>query len=385
MPAIAVRGHGNEHRILALVRTLLDRPDLAMEVRDLDLDVPEPVAVSATWQRVANKAANFLNSLNITNLKVSITWAGLLIALLPSLERLKLNYRFDHGRFGEYNPERYKSQNASILGALFVNFTSNDLLRIPGLKSVTDITIRGHAGSLADWTLAALPKLQHLEMPGTDQFQTAPGSVVSHLSRVHLHCHTLAIQPNYYMAVTDFFDNFENLTRLKLTLTVSDSSLNFSEHYPFTTGNFAFLLQKLAPLQNKLEELDIQTNGNFERLIGPMPQELKHFSRLKTLRLPEKAIFPVYLDPWNDFPPHMEELELYNTTPRSGTWVLIVLENARKCLHFKRFILNFQLDFFPMIEAKYREHVSSCSSVGEPMYLRTHKGVDVMARIEPEL
>ncbi|KAF2646463.1 hypothetical protein P280DRAFT_11827 [Massarina eburnea CBS 473.64] len=376
MPTIEIRGPTNCARIIKLLRTLLYRRDLASNVQDLALDVPDPYQVAVKDMSLQEKAGDFMTGFKDLSPTLCLSWTGVMIALLPSLKRLNITYRSNASYItGDYS-DVYTPYRTSVLDALFLHCTTDDLARIPGLQSLTHLTIRGDIGDPLNWKFATLPKLRHLETPETSMRPMYSSSLIRILRQLSS---TLDICP---------FADFDNLTRLKLTIGSTAPGSPAIMQRPIThngsvdSATFATTITKLEPLARTLEELDIELDlkDGKKRLdsVGPMTSMTK-FSHLKRLRVPQEALVSENGHMfYGDFPPHIEKLEIVRTTGESSTWVSVLLENARDLDCFKKLTVGFRSGHFPAIEAWYRAR----SLGGEPVLFRQQNGVEVMCWVE---
>ncbi|KAF1958096.1 hypothetical protein CC80DRAFT_560354 [Byssothecium circinans] len=385
MPTIELRNPSSARQIFELVRTLLDRPDLASNVTSLDLAVPSVYRASyEEGLALEAKVDRFRYSIGVKG--VEFSWAGLLIALVPFLKHLKVSYSYPKVPLPYVNG--HIANKASILDALFANFTSDDLHHFPGLKSVTDVTIRGDAGDLRDWMLATLPKLRHLEIPGTKQLWMLNDKIETQLSSVHLRCSSHVLQSSGHHLNYNVFTGFKSLTRLQLTLSDIMIDAPVLTSYPVTSrptfapGSFANMMKKLEPLATTLQELDINLDlracSGWLKSIGPMTS-LDKYTQLKRLRLPQEALVSMQEHLYHDtIPASVEEIEIFRATRASTTWTAALLGQATYLKSFKKLSLDFLPDQFRNIQAWYW----STSVDRKPALRRSENGVDVKCRVE---
>jgi hypothetical protein len=188
--------HGKVSTVALLIRTLIERPDLANLVQELNLDVIKRRLVharcGARWNyalrqcrfdcrcgiiEVTRLAIRFLEAKPYKNelWKKAISkgkepaFYGLLVALVPSLEHLTIRciYKQKDLQYVRGAGNRYKPRAVSIYEerhfsgrALFGRNISNvNLGIIPGLANLKSVV----SGSLVPPPVFSLPKVQHVE------------------------------------------------------------------------------------------------------------------------------------------------------------------------------------------------------------------------------
>jgi hypothetical protein len=368
--------------IVKLTRTLLERPDLAKHVRKLRINVPSDYATPSIEgppiaSAVSKGSVELVDKLEIS-LHTKMYWkneldnfyprayCGVILALIPKLERLHLAPSIKHDSGRELLPMLFGLED-------FVH--DIELAQIPGLRNLSHLK----AVTEAPFELPRLQPLSNLksldlsiEPIYLENFWIdSPGTYLPSIRHLRLDCRIRKIGLAH-----KFFDDlqivvrmFENLEILHLygeppfydhAMDLYNAGWQSWYETQLCEKSYSALLANLASVAPQIHSLELPrgfwTLPNIMRpgSIGSMthvdPEDIhigevtdfRSFSTLKHLILPKTAIAHKNLwkttlaDPLFTLPPSLKCITIYGADDELWPWVNLIIENRH--LHFS--ILN---------------------------------------------
>jgi hypothetical protein len=304
-------------KIPVLIRSMVERPDLAGRVRTLVLPIENgPLWPTMGWHKLVRKATRRAISQEIVNVRwennldsrFMPACVGLLLCLLLKLEELDLS--------GSYNN---RVDSMYTIGLL--KYRGGEHQALPGLQGLRSLKIS--MKDLDDDWSAALPNLSSLEVDWTlEQHQPYPMSEPTEappaVSSLTINCAAHVFSPNTarYRGFTYFISQYTGITDFKLTYTnVPDPRDHICKTFPMPmdllrdcaecSPSAHALIERLKPLWPTLLSLDITTDdpANCDRTksIGAV-STLRHFSSLERLSIPFWFLSPLGRPSWHIVP-----------------------------------------------------------------------------------
>ncbi|KAF2867467.1 hypothetical protein BDV95DRAFT_598131 [Massariosphaeria phaeospora] len=311
-------------RIVGLVRMLLRRPELVKKVRSLDIFIRDSTEADG-GVFTSTDIANAVTTINISGMskypekllsgwRCEQNWAGLLLYMVPNLEALNL----------DWSPSYHNVFN--------MLWSMNGILRLsdfpPNFEGLKNLRMYGCD---IQWDWIALPSLQHLELGPRSRPRRGlfPGCFPeSNVTSFSYKCSTEVLSPRKglvssaipaiiapttsgtdtsleeFPAILNYFKHLRTiriqLKNTEMEETPSGSLGYWSHRQPRTyfkqLGSFDTLIKYLEEDRffESLEHLHItvaeDSDVTFLDGISPI-QTLHMFPRLKTLNVPENALF----------------------------------------------------------------------------------------------
>ncbi|KAF2878590.1 hypothetical protein BDV95DRAFT_557874 [Massariosphaeria phaeospora] len=352
-PLCPCGAHPEDNGVLFLLRTLLDRPDLAGKVRKLQFNtIRKNFADDYESKKelgfagVRTKALARLQHLGYTSgtawhlaVKNSIESAlsGVLLTLVPNLAELDFGVR------------DYRRENASLdpMSALFGEYTAPPATLLATARNVHKLTVAGSQLCMLspftfNWSSLTTLTLKEVVTPTLFRL-TGPGSLAGAPKLTHLQ-----IEPMIQFGDSEYMKMYDSqlghlfaalgcgsVTHLTMTFWLYAPHLHLDMNDHFDVKHLFKQFEFLAP---QLEGLVIQFRNEealpgaidslLDLLRNPM-SSMKHFAALKHLDVPQRFLFHDYTDafgdPGNFCPPNylprkLRSLALAHTDPDVIDW-----------------------------------------------------------------
>lgn len=367
--------------LLELLRTLVQRPDLAKKVRSLQITGycgVQPIYRLAIiyeecWDQVVTHAIKSTQSWPIDQMKwVSFVKYGNLYACIGLL--LVLTDQLQTLTFCSGDNEDFMTPPSLSLTfpgiAEAHDVTAPDLLLLPQLRRLS-----GAWGEMnRSWS--TFPKLLHLELDCTElvAWDKEPVILFHGITTLTLRRPTLyEYQPADTQDLSPFFQRLPALRSLRLCFTnwrkkdgnmydgirayysSYDPGIPTEERicYPKQGFTSSIIIDPLIPASHLLEELELKCSdtGDSKQIDYLRPsRSLQRFTLIKRLSIPQSVLINSTpygcspLHPFEALPPNVEYLNVADPTTAVIEWISGVLDDRSKLRSLKRISLDFDND-----------------------------------------